>query len=388
MSKPLGQRAHGEGGISRRSGGKQGGSVGTQWQGAVYLGKDSTGKRIRKTFYGRTAADVAAKLKAAKAAADGSPVVTKQSVSEYLTAWLGAKSFKSAQTRRQYEYIVRRHLIEVLGDKQLVSLSVTDVERMLANCAKTRTPSTCGHLRAVLRTALNRAIKLGLLTRNVAALAEAPVQVSTERDRVILSPAHSRRLFESMAGNRLLALYVTALNTGARQGELLGLLWSDIDFSRSRVSITKSLQRVRGELVLCEPKSTHSRRSVPMSASVATALVAHRERQEVEREAAGTRWDTNHDYVFRTESGQGHDGVQVTKEFQALVKAAGLPRMRFHDLRHSYITLMLAAGVEVGLVSRRAGHSSTTLTWNTYGHAAPDQDAGADASVMERLLAC
>jgi integrase len=253
-------------------------------------------------------------------------------------------------------------------------------------------PRSLSHLRAVLRRALGQAVKRDLLTRNVAALATAPKQVSTKEDRAILSPAEVRRLLDAAEAkdDRLRALYFVAVNLGARQGELLGLLWSDVDFTRSTITINRGLQRVKvngkGKLVLRAPKTEHSRRTVHMSAAVAAALTAHRDREEVERLQAAGRWIAEPDFVFRTTVGTGCEGANVTKEFQKAVRAAKLPRMRFHDLRHSCASILLASGVQPLVVSKLLGHGSVTLTLNTYGHMMPSQNSEA-ADAMDRALA-
>ncbi len=282
---------------------------------------------------------------------------------------------------------VAYHLIPAIGSIKLDKLTSADVAKMIRDRAKL-SPRTVSTLRGVLRGALQLAVDNGDLPRNVAAGkgAGVPKQVSTKDDRVILTPANVNRLLDAAKDDRLRALYFAAVNLGARQGELLGLVWSDVDFARSTITINRSLQRVGGKLILCDPKTEHSRRTVRMSPPVAAALMAHRDRQTVEREAAGKRWVAEPDFVFRTTIGTGLEGVNVTKLFQAAVSAAKLPKMRFHDLRHSCASILLAAGVAPFVVSKQLGHGSVTLTLNTYGHMMPSQHSEA-ADAMDRALA-
>jgi len=161
---------------------------------------------------------------------------------------------------------------------------------------------------------------------------------------------------------------VTALATGLRQGELLGLRWGDLDLdARKTLHVRHSLARVEGKLELLEPKTDRSRRTVVLPEVVITALRAHRTRQRMDRLLAGSRWmDTGH--VFATTVGTPLDAASVTRSFQRLLDRAGLPRCRFHDLRHAAATFLLAQGFTLEDVKNLLGHSSIVLTSNTYGH--------------------
>ncbi|MFO7531660.1 MAG: site-specific integrase [Candidatus Limnocylindrales bacterium] len=164
-----------------------------------------------------------------------------------------------------------------------------------------------------------------------------------------------------------MALYVTALGTGLRQGELLGLRWEDIDVPKARLTVRHTLQRVDGELVLLEPKTERSRRTIALPEIVVSALRGHRTRQKMERLVAGPRWvATGH--VFTTSLGTPLDAATVTRAFQRALKQAGLPHRRFHDLRHSAATFLLAQGFGLEDVKNLLGHSTIVLTSNTYGH--------------------
>lgn len=167
--------------------------------------------------------------------------------------------------------------------------------------------------------------------------------------------------------DRYLALYITALGTGLRQGELLGLRWEDVDLDAGRVRVRHTLANVGGTLTLLEPKTERSRRNVMLPDSVTAALRAHRTRQRMERLVAGSRWvDSGH--VFTSTIGTPLHAATVTRAFQAALARAGLPHSRFHDLRHAAATFLLARGMTLEDVKNLLGHSSITLTSNTYGH--------------------
>jgi len=171
---------------------------------------------------------------------------------------------------------------------------------------------------------------------------------------------------------------------GLRQGEALGLRWEDVDLDRRLLRVSFALQRVDGELILVEPKTARSRRTMRLPAAVAAILREHRTRQVQERLLAGSGW-RERGLVFTTRSGGPLDGSAVTKDFQRCLAAAGLPKMRFHELRHSAASLMLAQGLPLRTVMEVLGHSTITLTANTYSHLLPSlMDEAADA--IDRVL--
>ena len=175
-------------------------------------------------------------------------------------------------------------------------------------------------------------------------------------------------LLDAAVGDRLEALYVTALATGLRQGELLGLRWEDVDLEvRKTLRVSYSLARVKGKLELVEPKTARSHRTVVLPGVAVAALRAHRTRQRMERLVAGSRWqDAGH--VFTTSIGTPLDAATVTRSFGRALAHAGLPHSRFHDLRHAAATFLLGQGFTLEDVKNMLGHSSIVLTSNTYGH--------------------
>lgn len=202
----------------------------------------------------------------------------------------------------------------------------------------------------------------------------------------LLSPDQARRFLEAIRGDRLEALYLVALGAGLRQGEILGLAWTDIEIEHATVTVRNALQRVNSRLVLVEPKSVTSRRVVALPVIVVDALRAHRTRQRQDRLLAGSRWhDDPRGLVFTTTIGTPMDGIAVTRRFQALLAGADLPRQRFHDLRHACASLLLAQGVAPRVVMETLGHSQISLTLNTYSHVIPALGREA-ANRMDEML--
>jgi integrase len=305
----------------------------------------------------------------------------------FLEEWLTDVVRLSVRPRTyvSYRYIVRIHLAPSLGQRPLAALSPADVQAFLnAKSAAGLSPRTVAYLRGVLRQALGHAERMDLVGRNVARLARPPR--IPHRPVSPLTVEQARTFLAAIRGDRLEALYLVALGCGLRQGEILGLRWSDVDLEAGTLTVRHALQRVDGHLVLVEPKSATSRRVVPLPALVREALVAHRVRQDQECLPLHPEpGDVFADLVFTTTLGTPLDGISVTRRFQRILRAAGLPRQRFHDLRHACASLLLAQGVPARVVMETLGHSEISLTLNTYSHVLPS--LGREAALrMDEVL--
>ncbi len=369
------RRGHGEGSIKQRADGL--------WEARVSL---PGGKR--KSLYGKTRREAQDKLRAALRDADAGLDLgtSQQTLGQFLKGWLEdvVKPAKAPKTVATYADIVRLHLIPGIGHHQLSRLTPQHVAALLkAKQDAGLSPRMVHHIRAVLRTALNQAIRWGLLARNAAALVEPPRQV--RREIVPLTPSEARAVLAAADGDRLAALFRVALTLGLRQGEVLGLTWDDIDLDRRTLKVRRALQRIDGALVLKEPKTDKSRRTLTLPGSLAAALRAHRDRQAFEKAVAGSRW-TDSSFVFTTTIGTPLDPRNVIRSWHRIQAAHGLPRRNFHSTRHTAASLMLAEGVPVKVVQEVLGHSLLSTTADTYGHLFPEAFDGA-AEAMERALA-
>jgi integrase len=199
------------------------------------------------------------------------------------------------------------------------------------------------------------------------------------------SPDEARKLLETARGDSLEALYVLAVHTGMRQGELLGLKWEDVDLEGGVVRIRRTLTRNKGRLLLGEPKTKKSRRTVRLTETAAQTLREHLERQLEEIERLGDLY-RDQGLVFTTQVGTPINPTNLRRRsFASLLKRAGLPAIRFHDLRHTCATLLLLRNVHPKYVQELLGHATITITLDTYSHVLPgmgDQTAAA----MERAL--
>ena len=177
-----------------------------------------------------------------------------------------------------------------------------------------------------------------------------------------------RQLLAALSGSDIEALVTLALDSGARQGELLALGVDDVDLDKGMIHIGRSVRRIAGQgMVFSSTKTKQSRRSVLIAAHTIAALRAYKAHQRERRLRAGELWDAKENLFFTNETDGPLDGVAVTKAFKKLVAQAGLGDLRFHDLRHSSISLLLAAGARMDEIRTRAGHSSITTTVNDPG---------------------
>jgi integrase len=374
------RRAAGEGSIFRRSDGR--------WAGSVDVGIDASGGRSRKTVYGRTQREVRDKLAAARRqiAEGGRPANDRITVAQYLQEWLTAKrSQVRARTWHRYESNVRLHVEPMLGHVRLAKLTPEDLDRLYADrLAAGFSPMTVRHVHTMLHGALKQAVRRGLVPRNVTDFVDPPRAPRHQIRTLDVDEAH--RFLDEAADDPFEALYVLALTTGMRQGELLALSWRDVDLERATVQVRGSLQRgFDNELVISEPKTRSSTRQVLLSQLAVDALVRHLGRQRVQREAAGASWD-DQGLVFTNELGRPVNASNLRyRSFVPLLERAGIEGLRFHDLRHSAATLLLAQNVHPKVVSEMLGHTDIGITLDLYSHVTPTMQAEA-ANALDRVL--
>lgn len=374
----MSRRAAGEGSIYQRADGK--------WVCAVSLGW-AEGKRRRKTVYADTQAEVLRKLREVTRAQDEGrqvPTGRGQTVEAFLARWLeGLPGTVKVSTEDSYRAVVRLYITPALGRIRLDRLGPDDVAAMLGGMkARGLSARTQRYARAVLRRALRHAERWGLVARNAAALVEGP-RVEQREGRT-LTPEQARSLLETARGHRLEPFIAVALACGLRRGEALALRWSDVDLDEGTITVRGTLQRIRGQLVVTEPKTKGSRRRVELPASCTAMLRAHRVRQAEERLRAGASW-AGGDWLLTNAMGGSLDPDNVRRSFSKLTKAAGLGHWTPHELRHSAASLLLAQGVPLEVVSDLLGHASIRMTKDVYGHLLRPQRRHA-AEAMDRLL--
>lgn len=231
---------------------------------------------------------------------------------------------------------------------------------------------------AVLRNALSNAVREELVGRNVAKM----VKTRNPEYEVGggLDPVAARALLAGITDDRLYALYLCAIVLGMRRGELLGLTWEAVDLDAGRLWVRQTLAWVNGRRHIQPPKTRASRRVIPLPDVVVTALREHRKRQEDERAGAGERW-TDTGFVFTNRQGQPLSPYSLTKYWHDVRAQAGVPTLRFHDLRHTAVSLLLALGVPPHVVREIAGHSDVKVTMTVYAHGHLSEKAAALAQL-------
>jgi integrase len=200
----------------------------------------------------------------------------------------------------------------------------------------------------------------------------------------VLDDKQVRTLLLTARGSRYEALFRMAVTTGMRESELLGLRWSDMDWDGKRVSVQRQLQLIDGKYVFTNPKSAAGRRVIALGEGMINALRHHQTVLADERRAVGDHWVEN-DLVFPSTRGTPGDKHNLLKAFKRLLEAAGLPDIRFHDLRHTAATLLLQQGVNPKVVQERLGHADISMTLSVYSHVLPSMQEEAAEKVDELL---
>ena len=372
----------------------------------------TAGTYRRARVYAQTRDDARKKvMKLIQQSDQGVPVASVNwLVAEYLTYWLGqvVREDRRPKTYLGYEGVVRLYLIPGLGSKRLGKLTAQDVRTFITRtkqecqCCKrgwdaqrdTRRCCALGQccdsrlsarmvqfIHAMLRNALESAVREEIIARNVAKL----VQVSTPRYKVNrgLTGQQAKATMAAAADHRLSALYVLALYLGLRRGELLGLRWQDVDLDVGKLEVVNNLQRVGGALRLVPPKTEDSAWTVPLPPMCLEALRTHEQRQAAERSEAPD-WE-DHGFVFPSRRGTPMEPDNLRRSWYQIRRAAGLGTARFHDLRHTCVTLLLDLGAPPHVVQEIAGHSDVEVTMTIYAHVSLDEKRKALGKLGEAL---
>ncbi len=309
-------------------------------------------------------------------------------VADLLERWLRdyAQPNVSPKTYVRYEQIVRNDLTPALGSKSLEKLAPGDIQAYYSGrlAEGKLSARTIHHHHRVLKQALKWAVGLELAYRNPADPVRPP---RPERSEVqTLNALEARRLAHAAEGSTYEGPILMALFTGMRQADVIGLRWRDVDLEGERLSVVQTLQRVRGEIIIKEPKSRAGRRAIALSPTVVAALRRERARQEERELSAGTAWANDRDLVFTSVAGTPLDDSALRRGFKKLLAEAHLPSITFHDLRHTHATLLLLKGIHPKIVSERLGHANIQITLDTYSHVLPNMQEGA-AAAFDAILA-
>ena len=304
---------------------------------------------------------------------------------EYLEQWLGTiRESVRPRTLDQYTQIVRGHIASRLGNIKLKDMRPDQIQAFYNEKLDGGTSArTVLLIHAVLHRALVHALKLGLIGRNPVDAVTRP-KVKRKEMRVFTDD-QARAFLSAAKQTRHACLFQIALHTGMRQGELLGLMWKDIDWITWQIHVQRQLQRnPNGSLVFSEPKTAAGRRTIVISPTMIDSLRKHLEEQEEYKKVLGKKWEEN-DLIFPSKLGTPLHQANMFREYKELLKETGLPLLRFHDLRHTSATLLLTQGVHPKIVQERLGHSNIAMTMDIYSHVLPSMQEDA-ALKMDELL--
>jgi integrase len=374
---------------------------GETWSVTLDAGRDPTTRKRRQISKGgfKTKKDANRWLTEALGQTDRGSFVapTRQLTGEYLLEWLAAiRSSLRPSTYESYERLVRRHLIPRVGHHYLHQLGPGHLSALYNDLHTSGrlhgsgglSARTVGYLHVILSKALSDAVAEGRLPRNVAGLKTVRERLPkrTSHDMTTWTAGQLAAFLAGLAGDPLEVPILLAATTGLRRGEVLGLRWSDLDLDAGRLAVRQTLSAPRDPdtgkhtLTFGEPKTRRGKRSVPLPAQTVAALRAHRKTQATERLKVGPDY-TDHGLVFAEPDGSPIHPDQFLDRFASRVTRSGLPKVRFHDLRHTYATLALAAGVHPKVVSEILGHANIGITLDTYSHAIPAMQESAAETI-------
>jgi integrase len=365
------------------------------WELKFDIGVDATGQRQTR-FHSFKGTKREAEIELAKLvsmhASGGYVDPDRLTVGDFLTRWESewAPANVSAKTLERYRELLAHHVRPHIGAMRLQKLRTIDLAGLYGRLQRPKDQGgsglaarSVGHVHRLLHRIFGHAVKWSLIVSNPASAADPP---RVERAEVeILHPDQIKAVMAAIRGRWIRPIVMLALATGARRGELCGLRWRNVDMEAGRISIESSLEQTNAGLRCKEPKTKAGRRTVSIPPVIAGQLGAHWREQQEQRLSLGRGRSSGDDFVFARLEGEPIPPDTLSQEWARLVRQLKLPKVTFHALRHTHVSSLIRAGVDVVTVSRRIGHSNPSLTLNTYSHlfGNPDQHV---AAIVERTM--
>jgi integrase len=375
----MSKRGNGEGSIGQRPDGR--------WEARVVVGRTPKGNPKRRSVYGKTRKEVGIKLQTLlRDREDGklSANATISTVAEYLEKYMRFKTSIEASTRQHYQNVINYYIVPHVGTKRLTTLKPLMIEEFMQALRDLgKGAQVIKHAYRVLNMALKQAVRWQIISSNPCDGVNPPPKPKSTRQ--VWDKENAAKFLESVKDHRLYALYLLVLVHGLRRGEVLGLRWADIDWDARKIRIEHTSIFIDSRRTPKDsPKSPSSKRSFTLAPEVIAALAERQGAFLVEKENAGATWQGT-EYIFCSSIGTGLHASSLRKVHDILIVKAEVPRITLHELRHTYTSLALLAGVSVKEVSRRLGHATVELTQDTYQHLYPEQDVSGAISLAQIL---
>ena len=359
------------------------------WQITLDTGNGSDGKRHRvyETVRGRKS-DAQRRLNELLVGLEKGVYAPpgRLTLAEHLSGWLAGyvKTNCSIRTLDAVQSIAEHHLIPALGNTQLKHLHPQAIQAYYGKACEHLSARTVHYHHRILNQSLKYAVRQGYLGRNPCELVDAPSW--KPKPMRTLTPSELEVLLENALSNQFYPVIYTAVSTGLRQAELLGLMWRSIDLDYLSISVNQVLYKRRGVCQFNEPKTSHSRRRVSMTPKLALFLREYKLERERLYQQLGKEL-TLDSLVFANVEGKPLDPGVLTHNFARIAKRAGLENVRFHDLRHTFASLMFLRGAKPKVISEALGHSSVAFTMDVYSHIIEGMQEDAMALLDEVLPA-
>ena len=359
-------RSNGLGTIKQRKDGR--------WEGQYTCGKDANGKLIRKSIYGKTKPEVEKKLAAITTDQERGEFIMPEKIlyKEWLKVWqddyLGSVK---GSTKTNYEYHIEKNIIPALGGIRLQRLTAPMIQKLYKQKEKDGlSPKTIKNLHGVIHKSLDQAVKVGYLRNNVSDACILPRIV--KKEMIILQGDQYKAFLEEIKGKANEEIFFVDLFTGLREGEIIGLSWDCVDFKKQIIKVERQLKRKGNgntknhyEFDTLKNGKTRIVKPAPVVFDVLKKVKAKQAKNKLKY---GENFKNTENLVFTDELGN-HIGAEcLLKCFKVRAKHIGLPKMRFHDLRHTWVVIQLQNGVNVKTVSEMAGHATVAFTLDVYGH--------------------
>lgn len=368
------KRGNGEGTVFQRSDGR--------WQGAVTIGTDEEGKQRKRTVYGRTQEEAKSNvLELRQQLANGTYISEKVSVKTLFERWIKEKARQvKRRTLAQYRYNVDKHIVPNLGTMNLEKLTPLKVQTLLSDIADKNGTDRANKVRTVLYQACKQAVVWLLLPRS-------PVEATerfkhTKQEMKLWTPQDAAQFLDKARSHRQYALFYLAISSGLCVGELLGLEWTDLQ--GDAIHVQRSIGWVEGELEVTTPKTEKGRRRVKLDKVTLGVLEQHRTQQEVERHKAGERYHAQ-GILFANRHGAYTKPRKLSQHWYELQALSGVPKIRFHDLRHLNVSLRRKLGQDAKLIADQVGHADPAFTIRQYTHLFQDDLENAAVNLTEWL---